>query len=712
MSDLFADLPWFLQEYVHNNRWTSFRNIQLDTYEAFCRTEGHILISAGTSSGKTEAAMFPIIASVYGQCQDGISVLYVGPLKALIDDQFERIEPILRDSGIKITGWHGDISQYRKQKTVKGPSGILQITPESLQNIVTNRRDELTRLFGNLRYVVIDEVHAFMNSERGLQLLCCLEVLERTAGCRPRRLGLSATISDKDSACGWLSANTGRDTAVVSDDSIGSRTIGIRYNLFPSDKDDGDNYRQKAVTRYYRELYSDISGRSCIVFANSRDSAEKTAHGLSKMAELAGRPGNVFIHHGSVSRELRHNAEEALKDRNAKNTVVSTVTLELGIDIGNLDRIVQIGPPYTCSSLVQRMGRSGRRGEAQNLVLYCNDDLTRYWTEIDGMSVDLLRSIAMTELVLKDRWVESPSVRTLPYGLLYHQTLQYLIPGTGAKFKELADNVLSLYPFRNIDRNDYRTLLRHMVKTGQLERMEDGTLLIGDKGERMAFNREFCAVFSTGREFDISFEGKVIGSVQVVPSVGTLIQLAGRVWEVTEVEAKEHRAKVIESDGTANTPWTSGIPGIDTMVLRKMKEILMGTTDYPYLDEEAKKCLAFCRRLGYEQEWTKTFSRRSGGYRIYPWMGSRRFDTLKRALLAIPDVDRVRCRSPYYIDVATDLSEYQLRSWVNEILETTDGRDLVSDTDDLQIGKYDEHVPESLLIKQFLRDELDTGFEL
>ena len=711
MSDLFADLPWFLQEYVHNNRWTSFRNIQLDTYEAFRRTEGHILISAGTSSGKTEAAMFPIIASVYGQCQESISVLYIGPLKALIDDQFERIEPILRDSGIKITGWHGDISQYRKNKTVKDPSGILQITPESLQNIVTNRRDDLERLFGDLRYVVIDEVHAFMNSERGLQLLCCLEVLERIAGCRPRRLGLSATISDKDSACRWLSANTGMDTEVVSDDSIGSRSITIRYNLFPSDRNDEDNYRQKAVTRYYRELYSDVVGRSCIVFTNSRDSAEKTAHSLSKMAELNGRPGNIFIHHGSVSHELRHNAEEALKNREAKNTVVSTVTLELGIDIGNLDRIVQIGPPYTCSSLVQRMGRSGRRGDAQNLILYCNDDLTKYWTEIDGMSVDLLRSIAMTELVLKDRWVESPSVRTLPYGLLYHQTLQYLIPGTGAKFKELADNVLSLYPFRGIERNDYRTLLRHMVKTGQLERMEDGTLLIGDKGERVAFNREFCSVFSAGKEYDIYFEGKSIGSVQVLPSVGTLIQLAGRVWEVTEVEAKEHRAKVIESDGSVNTPWTSGIPGIDTRILKKMKEILMGAEEFPYLDDEAKKCLAFCRQLGYEQEWSRTFVKRSGGYRIYPWVGSRQFDTLKRALLAVPDVDKVRCRSPYYMDVATDLSESQLRSCVNDILETTDGKNLVNDTDDLQMGKYDECVPESLLIKQFLRDELDTDFD-
>ena len=405
--------------------------------------------------------------------------MYVGPLKALIDDQFERADYLLRDSGIKVTGWHGDVGQSAKRKLFDNPSGILQITPESLQNIISNHHDQLVPMFASLRFVIIDEVHAFMSSDRGLQLLCCLEQIERITGCRPRRLGLSATVSDTKPFRDWLSAFTGVPTEAVSDDSIGDRELEIRYNIFPTPQEEQGVPRKKAVTAYYRRLYSDIEGRNCIVFTNSRDSAEKTSHSLMKMAELDNRPGTVFIHHGSVSRELRKEAEDALKSNSGKKSVVATVTLELGIDVGNLDRIVQIGAPYTCSSMVQRMGRSGRRGGSQNMVIYCNDDLSRYWAETDGISMDTVRCIAMAELVLKEHWVETPSVPSLPFGLLFHQTLQYLKPGLGAKFAELAENVLTLYPFRRIGRDDYKTLIRSMTSNGFLERMEDGTYLIG-----------------------------------------------------------------------------------------------------------------------------------------------------------------------------------------------------------------------------------------
>ncbi|MCQ2085626.1 MAG: DEAD/DEAH box helicase, partial [archaeon] len=694
------------------NGWTSFRSIQLKAYEHFVGDEKHILISAGTSSGKTEAAMFPVISSLYQEPVKGIGALYIGPLKALIDDQFERIDPILRDSGIKITGWHGDISHSTKMRSLKEPSGILQITPESLQNIISNRQDELSKLFANLRFVVIDEIHAFMNSDRGLQLLCCLERIEKLTGCKPRRLGLSATISDTSAACRWLSANTNIETTVVEDDSVGERQVEIRYNMFPTPNEEEGVLRQKAVTKYYRSLFSDIVARSCIVFTNSRDSAEKTSRSLNKMAELNNRPGEIYIHHGSVSRELRQNAEEALKNRERKITVVSTVTLELGIDVGNLDRIVQVGTPYTCSSMMQRMGRSGRRGNSQNLVIYVNDDLANRWAEVDGMSVDLVRSIAMTELALKEKWVESPSEPKLPYSLLYHQTLHYLKSGIGSKLQDLYNDVLSMYPFRNIPKDDYKTLLRHMLKIGHIERMDDGTYLLAEKGERIAFNREFCSVFTTGKEFEIKFEGKSIGSIQIVPHVGDLIQLAGRIWEVTSVNTKDYSAEVVESDGTVSTPWSSGIPGIDTKVLKKMKEVLMTADRYPYLDQDAEACLRYCRSLGHDLGIENDFVPTQKGFRIYPWLGSRQFDTLKRALLNIPDVSAVRARQPYYIELFTELSESDLRAWVNDVLETSDGTNLIQDNDDLRIGKFDMHVPESLLKKQFVADQLDMDFEL
>lgn len=712
MSDLFSDLPWFLQEYIHENRWETFRSIQLETYRLFVRGKEHILISAGTSSGKTEAAMFPVIASLYNDPPATFGALYVGPLKALIDDQFERISPILRESGLRITGWHGDVGQSSKKKALKDPSGILQITPESLQNIVSNHPEELPRLFSDLRFVIIDEVHTFMGSDRGLQLLCCLERIERATGCRPRRLGLSATISDLTSACDWLSAGTGISTAAVSDNAVGERVVEVRYNLFPTEKEEEGLARKRALTRYYKELYADVRGKSCIVFTNSRDSAEKTSRSLNKMAELDGRPGEVFIHHGSVSKELRRNAETALKNKERKVTVVATVTLELGIDVGNLDRIVQIGAPYTCSSFVQRMGRSGRRGGRQNMVVYCNEDLTKYWTAVDGIPFDLVKCIAIAELVLRDGWVESPYIPRLPYGLLYHQTLEYIKSGIGVKFEELVSEVLSLYPFRHITRKDYRTLMVHLIRKGELQTMEDGTILLGEQGERMAFGRDFCSVFTTGKEFEIKFNGKSIGSIQQVPRIGDLVQLAGRVWEVVDISIEDYHADVVESDGTVNTLWSSGTPGMDTRVLRKMKEVLISSEDYPYLDDDARTCLGLCRSKAYDEGLDSVFVRKEHGFRLYPWLGSRQFDTLERILSQIDDVKGIRCRQPYYIDLVTDLSENEIRSEIERYQSNMENVSLVVESDDLRIGKFDAHVPEELLIKQFAADEIDLDFEI
>ena len=170
MSD-FSDLPMFLREYIHENRWDSFRDVQIRTFAAFRENDDHIIISSATSSGKTEAALFPVIASLYEHPADGIGALYIGPLKALIDDQFERMVPMLEKSNIRVTGWHGDISAGSKKRLLRDPEGILQITPESLQNIIVSHRDSLKGLFGGLRFVIIDEIHSFIPSPRGAQIL-------------------------------------------------------------------------------------------------------------------------------------------------------------------------------------------------------------------------------------------------------------------------------------------------------------------------------------------------------------------------------------------------------------------------------------------------------------------------------------------------------------------------------------------------------------
>ena len=712
MTDHFADLPWFLKEFVYNNKWGSFREIQTRAFDIFKGCDDHILISAGTSSGKTEAAMFPVITSLYTNPPEGIGAMYIGPLKALIDDQFERMEPILKDSYINITGWHGEASRTKKDALLEFPSGILQITPESLQNLIADDPTRIKRLFSELRFIIIDEVHAFMNSERGLQLLCCLQRLEVLAGCDPRRIGLSATIADVDAAADWLTADTGRRTNIVCDPRSGDRVVDIRYHRIPGPENDGTD-RKRAITRYYKDLYNLVKDRNCIIFVNSRSDAETAGRSLRKVGEVYGDRDFIHVHHGSISKEYRKIAEEALKDPSKKSAVVATVTLELGIDVGGLDSVVQIEPPYTCSSLVQRMGRSGRRGGSQVMTVMCLEDPERWWTDVEGVNMDLVKAVAMAELSVQEGWTECPRTPQLPYGLLYHQTMEYMKSGAGTRFSMLVSDVLSMHPFRNITKDDYKTLLRHMLSIEHLERMSDGTLLIGSKGERAVFNRDFCSVFTVKKEIEVVCNGKTIGSIQDMPEIGEPIQLAGHVWEVTGIKAKEMTVEVKESDGTACNPWRSGTPPIDTVVVRRMLEILTSDRQYDFLDDAAKERLEDSRGVAKYLRTTSLITETDdGAIRIHPWLGTVQFDTLRRIIRTIDGVSSMSFFSPYYIDVRGNITEDELISGIEEFLENGDRFLLIEQNDKLRFGKFDAYVPDELLMKAFVEDRLDCNFDL
>ena len=712
MTDHFERLPWFIKEYIHECRWSGFRDIQVRTFDSFYSTDDHILISAGTSSGKTEAALFPVIASLYNNPPQSVGALYIGPLKALIDDQFERMGPVLGDSELRVTGWHGDISQRSKDRLIEEPSGILQITPESLQNIISYRPEEVERLFHDLRFVIIDEVHSFMDSDRGLQLLCCLQRLEVLAHCEPRRIGLSATIADREDAARWLKGDTGRKVDIIYDGSLESRNISVHYNWFPLPDDNESLDRKRAITSYYLQLFRETHGYNCIVFTNSRADAETTAKSLRIVAERKGYPDEVNVHHGSISKEYRKIAEEKLKDPSIKSTTVATVTLELGIDVGDLDRIVQIDAPFTCSGLVQRMGRSGRRSNGQTMIIMCNEDDSEWWSTIDGVSMDLVKAIAMSELVLKEGWTEPAEHNEMPFGLLYHQTMEYLRSGIGVKFSTLASDVLTLYPFRNITKEQYRLMIKNLVNLEHIQVMSDNTLLIGPKAERIVFNREFCSVFTTKKEVTVKTEGKVIGSIQNLPQVGELIQLAGHVWQVDKVSDDKTSVDVTETDGEACNPWKSGTPPTHTRIMKKMLEVLRSDDDYTYIDNNARQRLEESRRKARAIGMTSTFTPKKGGYRMYPWVGTKQFDTLRRILQKTIGTDKVRAFQPYYIDLRTNLSERQVLEKIQNYIDTHDPIQLIYDEDLLRYEKYDRYIPDSLLMREFASDRLDFDIDL
>ena len=706
MSELFSQLPDFLKEHIHENRWDSFRRIQEETFRIVMTTDSDVIVTSETSGGKTEAAFIPALTSVYEDRPKGICILYVSPLKALINDQFGRLSTMLRRSEIPVTGWHGDVGSNVKDRMKDSPEGILQITPESLQALVSGDHDVVESMFPQLMFVIIDEMHAFMDSDRGLQLLCCLDRLERISGCSPRRIGLSATISDLDTAKEWIRAGRYTDVrTVIGKDRI-DKNVAISVYRFPrSDAVEGSIPRKESISSYYRALYKVTDRNRCLLFTNSRETAEITARSLRAMNDHLNDDRKVLLHHGRLSHEMRRSTEEALNSPIGKVTVVSTSTLEMGMDVGEMDRIVQIDSPHGCSSLSQRMGRSGRRGGSQTLAILCREDEDRHLPE-EVLGMNLIKSIAEVQLSVDEGWCEPPHMTVMPYGLLFHQTLEYMKESTGVMWKDLERDILSQYPFRNISRDDYRELLRHMIDGRILHIMDDDTLLIGQEGERIVFGKDFHTVFRSLSEVEVRYNGERIGSLEGMPEQGDVVRIDGGLWIIRSVDIGGRYAEAEPADEGSVTGGRGLIPEVHPTVMRRMRKII-GSDDVDVrLTPSASKSLVSFREE-YGRAVTSAFVEVNGLLRIHPWNGTRGFRTLKVMLDNMEDVKVVRSYEPYMIDVRTVLSPEQIRKGLERMLSLGPSKVIGHQIPDIRFGKFDRFVPENLLLKAYIYDHLD-----
>ena len=319
--------------------------------------------------------------------------------------------------------------------------------------------------------------------------------------------------------------------------------------------------------------------------------------------------------------------------------------------------------------------------------------------------MNLIKAIAVVELA-SEGWSEPLSDERIPYGLLFHQTLEYMAGGTGCRFSDLKRDVLSMYPFRDISEDDYKRLLRHMAVTEILKRMDDGTLLIGKSGERLVFGHDFCSVFDVRPEIDIYLEGRPLGSVQELPGIGECIQLAGRVWKVIGISKDGTRADVRPSDEGTCSLWRSDVPYVDDTIMERMYDILSSDTGYDYLDDRAKTCLersrsAF-RRSGMDHLLTVT----EWGIRICPWKGTKGFDTLRRAIVS-RGVGRAYARIPYHIDVYTDRPG-TVERMVNGSMRKMKAEGLILPNENICRGKFDQYLPKDLLERNFIANRLNS----
>ena len=495
----FYKLAPFIQEYIYRHKWEALREVQARAIDAIIDGPNHVLICSATASGKTEAALLPVITELDRDPPNSIGALYIGPLKALINDQFYRITGLLEDSDIPAQSWHGDVSQSKKQRFLKRARGILQITPESLEAMLMHRTFELRRLFGDLRFVIIDEVHAFIDSDRGRQVMCQLERLERFQSAPARRIGLSATLGEPDKAMAWLRGGSSLGVAKILGPGKSELELAVKYFLMPAEDERPASDLDALLVdteRYYKDIHK-MTRRSpkTLIFANSRSAVEEVSLNMRRISERDGLLNFYHAHHGNVSALYRESAEAAMKEENRPACVAATVTLELGIDLGQLDQVLQINATHSVASFVQRLGRSGRRAAPPRMCSYTTENQSEAAHFGEEVPWNLLQTVAIIQLYAEERWIEPPQIPRLPFSLLYHQTLSILYSHTELTPPQLAERVLTLSPFKDVGVEKFRQLLRHLLEIEHLQRTETGRLIIGLEAENIVNNYRFYSVF-------------------------------------------------------------------------------------------------------------------------------------------------------------------------------------------------------------------------
>ncbi|WP_100269149.1 DEAD/DEAH box helicase [Epibacterium ulvae] len=604
MTSAFDKLARPVQKWIRQQGWRELRNIQARSIKTICETNADLIVAASTAGGKTEAAFLPLISQVLGDPFDGtgFDLLYIGPLKALITDQAMRLEGICQEAELPVVPWHGDVSQSIKTRALKSPKGILLITPESLEALFIRRGLEIGRLFGATRAVVIDELHTVLDSERGVQLRSLLTRLELAIKRPIRRIGLSATLGDMDLAKAYLRPDAASSVQLIEADG-GEAELRLQLRGYLSG--DEDESSPSATDAIAAHLFKHLRGSDNLVFAGARQRVEIYADRLRELCEREHLPQEFYPHHASLSREHRDFVERRLKDAAKPTTAVCTSTLELGIDIGDVTCVAQIGAPFSVAALRQRLGRSGRReGQPAILRQYAVEaKLTSTSSFVDRLRLGLIRSIAMIDLLLEG-WCEPPKPQALHLSTLVHQILSVIAQRGGASATVIYNVLCREGPFRKVTTEVFADVLRAIghPETGLIEQSGSGLLLLGPTGEKLVEHYSFYAVFQTPEEFRLVAEGRDLGTLPIdnVLAPGMLLIFSGRRWVVQEIHDREK--VIVVKPAKAGVPPVFGGDAGDThdKVIDRMFAVFEGNANPAYMDNVSLKMLEEARAQ-YEQ---------------------------------------------------------------------------------------------------------------
>lgn len=706
VSNGFAQLSHAMQRWIWDQGWTALRDIQENAVAPILARKD-VIISATTASGKTEAAFLPVLTAVESVAATELAVLCISPLKALINDQELRIRSMCERLETEVTPWHGDISTSRKAKLRRQPTGVLLITPESLEAMFVLRGSSIPGFSQHLQYVIVDELHAFIGNERGRQLQSLLNRIELATDRRIPRIGLSATIGDLSLAAEFLRPADATSVQLITSDAF-YRPVRLQLRGYEADLLDDPAEATRHDDPLVRDLYDFHKGATNLVFANAKMRVERYTDALSRCCESEHRPNEFFAHHGNLSKELREDAETRLKS-GRPTTAIATSTLELGIDIGAVDAVAQIGVPPSVSSLKQRLGRSGRRGDTPSVmrIFIEEEPLLPDSALRTELRIDLVQAMATVELLIQ-RWIEPPSGNALHLSTLVQQMLSVIAEHGGISAARGFHLLCETGPFETVDRALFIEILRDLGKANLIEQMNDGTLVLGSVGERMVERFDFYAAFTTAAEWRLVTDGRTLGTLPIsFPLiVGNFLIFGGRRWEIIEVNSDRWEVR-LEPAGGGRAPKFGGEPlPVHDKLVEEMHRLYLDDTEPRYLDSNATRLLRQ-GRAGFERYQLRTRRAFETGNTtvLFPWRGDRVLNALLLQFRA--HQIKVTRESIYLVLSQTPLVELQRILEQIATANVTDPMTFLPFVENLVLEKHHAHLAHERLMADFASSRLD-----
>lgn len=594
-----------LQYHIVNSiGWPRLRDVQERCIDPILAGQ-NIIVQAATAGGKTEASFFPLISEMLEHHWRPISILYISPLRALLNNQEHRLRTYFEMVGHRAEIWHGDTGQGARKAVRDDPPSCLLTTPESIEGMLVSKRTDQVKLFGNLHAVVIDEVHAFAGDDRGWHLQAILSRLSRVAGRPIQRIGLSATVGNPEDLAAWLNAGLEKPHPVVRPSAASSVTPDVQLDYVGSLAN-----AATVISALHR-------GEKRLVFTDSRARCEE----LGALLREAGTTS--FVTHSSLSRDVRQQTEKAFAEE--KNCViVATSALELGIDIGDLDRVIQIDSPTTVASFLQRMGRTGRRkGTTPNCLFLATDPQ------------QLVSAAALIHL-WESGYVEPVIPPPQPVHLLAQQIMAIMLQENGVVRSGIGAWLEFCPDLRALCQDHAQAVLEHMIKRG-LVAENDGFLWFDEQGESLFGKRNFLellSVFTSAPLLEVVYGRSQIATLDqltfwidneraVKNGRPTILTLAGRQWAVEHVNYRERQIHVVPSADRGRVRWMGSGAEIGFRLAQAHLKILAGTKDSPRWSKRAVKAIAAKRSAcGWLDDGALTITWRKDHHELWTFAGT------------------------------------------------------------------------------------------